>query len=95
MKLAIKVNDAFGSRLALPDTLGITTKWQDAGTRNGLTMAQVAEIQKRLNVPDEQIWNLLGATRRKKLTASAVLRSNQRRRWRRLRHSGGRKQWEP
>lgn len=77
MKLAIKVNDAFGSRLALPDTLGITTKWQDAETRNELTMAQVAEIQKRLNVPDEQIWNLLGYTPEEIDGFRAVLRSNQ------------------
>jgi hypothetical protein len=60
--LALRVNETFGAGLSMDTTASVTTKWQDAETRNELSMAQVAEAHKRLGVPDEQIWMLLGYT---------------------------------
>ena len=56
---------------------GITTKWQDAQTRNELTMAQVAQIHKALGVPDEQNWMTLGFTPQEKEGFRATQRANQ------------------
>lgn len=77
MSLALRVNAAFGESVIVAPEAEITTKWQDAETRNEMTMAQVAEAHKRLNVPDEQVWMLLGYTPQEIDGFRAVLRSNQ------------------
>jgi hypothetical protein len=77
MQLALKVNETFGASLSFDEsTLGITTKWQDAETRNDLSMAQVAEAHKRLGVPDEQVWMLLGYTPEEIASFRDVQRAN-------------------
>lgn len=61
MNMAYKVARAFGNE-NIPDLgeLDIATLWDDANTRNELVQSQTAEIHKRMNVPDEKIWELLG-----------------------------------
>jgi hypothetical protein len=59
--LAYRVADMFGSRL--PDAeLHIETLWDDPEVRNELSETQRAEGWKRLEVPNEAIWQLLGFT---------------------------------
>jgi hypothetical protein len=62
MALASRVHTAYGPGLEAPEAVGITTQWQDPETRNELQQAQVAEAHKRLGVPDEQIFQMIGYT---------------------------------
>lgn len=61
MVMAYKLERTFGNA-SIPDIpkLKVTTVWDDPQTRSELTNAQAAEIQQRLNVPDEQLWAMLG-----------------------------------
>lgn len=77
MELALRVNKAYGKDAGVEPGSGITTKWQDAQTRNELTMAQVAQIHKALGVPDEQNWMTLGFTPQEIEGFRATQRANQ------------------
>lgn len=61
LKMAIKVANAFGP-FNLAEDASIEIVWADAETRNETAVAQTAEAHKRLGVPDEQIWQMLGYT---------------------------------
>lgn len=61
LRTALRVANAFGP-FSLPEDAQIEIVWADAETRNEFTVAQTAEAHKRLNVPDEMIWQMLGYT---------------------------------
>jgi hypothetical protein len=63
MELAIKVMDAFGPGFSNAlDELNIDVQWKDPEVRNEAMVAQTAEAHKRLEVPTEEIWLMLGYT---------------------------------
>lgn len=62
MKMALKVAQTFGdvdSGLDV-ESLSIAPVWADPNVRNEQVMAAVAEAHRRLGVPDEQVWAILG-----------------------------------
>lgn len=58
--MAIRIARTYGSLPASEEEIAIDVTWADPNTRNEFAMAQVAQAQKSLGVPDEQIWSLLG-----------------------------------
>jgi hypothetical protein len=61
MTMAYKLERTFGNA-SLPDIpkLKVHTLWDDPETRNEKSDAEMAEIQSRLRVPDEKLWEILG-----------------------------------
>lgn len=61
--MAYAVSQTFGPSLPDLPEMDIQTVWTDASVRNELSMAQVGQIYKQLNVPDDTIWQyVLGFT---------------------------------
>ena len=61
--MAYAVSQTFGPSLPDLPEMDIQTVWTDANVRNELSMAQVGQIYKQLNVPDDTIWQyVLGFT---------------------------------
>jgi hypothetical protein len=60
MKLALRVEDTFGQRLAIPQPLTIGTDWKPADLANPLVAAQTAQLHAGLGVPNDAVWGLLG-----------------------------------
>lgn len=62
MQMARRVENAFGVGAPFDPLATLEVQWADPETRNELATAQTAEAHKRLNVPDTQVWSLLGYT---------------------------------
>jgi hypothetical protein len=62
MGLSLRIAEAYGTGMGIEADASITVQWADANTRNELSQAQMAQIHKALNVPDEQVWQTLGYT---------------------------------
>lgn len=60
MAMAYKVAQTFGPTIPEVKRLRVETTWDAAETRQDLLEAQTAEVLKRLGVPDEEIWQMLG-----------------------------------
>lgn len=60
MVMAYKVMRAFGPTIPDVPKLKVQTTWASAETRQELNDSQRGEILKRLGVPDEVIWEMLG-----------------------------------
>ncbi len=77
MTMAYKVQRAFGP--AIPDIkrLAVQTLWSNPETRNEKSDAERAEILQRLNVPEDEIWTLLGYTPEQIAKFKAMKRSDQ------------------
>lgn len=60
MAMAYKVARTFGPAIPEVPKLKVQTLWESAETRQELNDAQRGEILKRLGVPDEVIWLMLG-----------------------------------
>lgn len=77
MEMAYKVARAFGPELPEVKNLRVQTLWSDAQSRNEKNMAETAEIFKRLNVPDEKLWAMIGFTPEDIARFKAMMRSDQ------------------
>lgn len=64
MTLAVRVAQMYGGITSVPNIsqLNIETTWQDPNVRNDLSVTQVAQAYKALDVPQDQIWMSLGFT---------------------------------
>jgi hypothetical protein len=78
MMMAYRVQRTYGSG-ALPDIarMRVETVWESAETRQELPDAQRAEILKRLGVPDDEIWEMLGYSPEKVAAWKLTQRSDQ------------------
>ena len=72
--MAYAVSQTFGPSLPDLPEMDIQTVWTDASVRNELSMAQVGQIYKQLNVPDDTIWQYVLALRHPRLPVG-VMRS--------------------
>lgn len=78
LKMAYKLEKTFGSS-SIPDIpqLKITTVWHSAETRNEKSDAEMAEIYKRLGIPDEEIFATLGFSPQEIQKFKAMQRTDQ------------------
>lgn len=78
MTLAYRVQQTFGGG-NLPDVpdLRVVTLWADPETRQEKSDAEMGEIYKRLNIPDETVWARLGFSPQEIARFKAMQRSDQ------------------
>lgn len=63
MAQCYRVAQTYGAE-QLPDIprMKVGVQWRDPEVRNEATQAQVAEAHKRLDVPNPEVWRILGYT---------------------------------
>jgi len=77
MVMAYKVMRAFGPSIPEVPKLKVQTSWASAETRQELNDSQRGEILKRLGIPDEVIWEMLGYSPAQIAKWKATARSDQ------------------
>lgn len=61
-RMALRVANTFGSGPDVPDDVQIDVQWADANTRMAKAEAEIAQIFKGLELPNEVIWEKAGMT---------------------------------